>query len=164
MKPAIQQALQEQSVAQKQWHQVISDGSEVESEDNVAPVSKKGRMDQQQGKAKKSGTQKTPPSPASNEDDIEEDDIEEDGAEDGATEEDIGDDVDGMAGGWRRKAKSGGKAVPTWLEVKVTCKQKCYKVLQQITSDDGKIPAKWKENMKECTYMRSKSCFFLTKL
>ncbi|SJL14235.1 uncharacterized protein ARMOST_17691 [Armillaria ostoyae] len=143
MKPVIQQAPQER------------DGSEVESEDDVAPVLKKGRMDQQRGKAKKSGTQKTPPAAASDEedieeDDIEEDDIEEDGAEDGATEEDIGDDVDGMAGGWRRKAKSGSEAVPTRLEVKVARKQKRYKVLQQITSDDGETPAKQKENMEEC--------------
>ncbi|KAK0429576.1 hypothetical protein EV421DRAFT_1948202 [Armillaria borealis] len=103
MKPVIQQAPQKRSVARKRRHRIISGGSEVESEDDAAPVSKKGRMDQQRGKGKKTGAQRTPPPPVSEEDNIEED----------CTEEDVGDDVDGTAGGQGRKGKSGDEVIPT---------------------------------------------------
>ncbi|KAK0214614.1 hypothetical protein EDD85DRAFT_963111 [Armillaria nabsnona] len=55
-----------------------------------------------------------------------------------------------MAGGWGRKMKHGEKAVLTQLEIKTAHKQKRYKVLQQIASDDGEIPAKCKANLEEC--------------
>ncbi|KAK0188833.1 hypothetical protein F5146DRAFT_1140393 [Armillaria mellea] len=53
-------------------------------------------------------------------------------------------------GGRGRKAKHGEEPVLTQLEVKTAHKQKCYKVLQQITLDDGEAPAKHKANLEEC--------------
>ncbi len=156
-KSAIQAALQAQS--QKRQFQVISDSGGPDSEDDIAPVSKKGRQGNRQssekvqkpGKSKKLRAQKTPPSPpplASDSDDVEEDNTEED------MDVDIGsgDDVDGMAGGRGRKTKHGEKAILTRLEIKTARKQKRYKVLQQIASDDGEIPAKRKANLEECIY------------
>ncbi|KAK0238381.1 hypothetical protein EDD85DRAFT_1000692 [Armillaria nabsnona] len=124
---------------------IISNDSKVESEDDAAPVSKKGRIDQQRGKAKKTGTQKTPPPLVSKDDNIDKDDTEEDDTEEDGTEEDIGDDVDGSAGDQGRRA-----TILMQLEVKTTCKQKRYKVLQQITSDDGEPATKCKEILEEC--------------
>ncbi|KAK0243691.1 hypothetical protein EDD85DRAFT_784245 [Armillaria nabsnona] len=154
-KPAIQAAPQARS--QKRQFQVISDSGGPDSEDDIAPVSKKGRQGNRQssekvqklGKSKKLGAQKTPPSPpplASDSDDVEEDNTEEDMDVDVGS----GNDVDGMAGGRGRKMKHGEKAILTQLEIKTARKQKCYKVLQQIASDDGEIPAKRKANLEEC--------------
>ncbi|KAK0471656.1 hypothetical protein IW261DRAFT_1666963 [Armillaria novae-zelandiae] len=133
-------------------------GGNIDSEDDAAPVSKKGRVEQQGGKAKKTGTQKTPPPPPvyDKEDDTEEGVSEDDGTDEGnteggGTEEDVDDDIGSIAGGQGRKVKRGGDGtIPMQMGIRATCRQKCYKVLQQITSDDSELPAKRKTDMEEC--------------
>ncbi|KAK0431437.1 hypothetical protein EV421DRAFT_1743106 [Armillaria borealis] len=151
-KLATMSAAQEQSTTRKRQHQIISDlDSEVEPEDDAALVSKKGKKIEQPARGKKlgtqMGTQKTlPPPAASDTNDVEEDDTEEDMDLDAGSVA----DASGMVSGQGRKVKGTNDAELTQSEVKTARKQKHYKVLQQITSNNGEALVKRKENLEEC--------------
>ncbi|KAK0439079.1 uncharacterized protein EV420DRAFT_1735635, partial [Desarmillaria tabescens] len=144
--------------------------SDVESEEEH-PASKKAKpltkmkqttkasqssKTEESKKAKKIGIRKLPSPPVtSDRDDLEDaNDDYEDEEDTSAVKSDSSDDNDGRVGGDTVKIKSSDNDdsdEPVQPKAKASrTKQKRYKVLQQITSEDGKAPEKRKENLEEC--------------
>ncbi|KAK0460297.1 hypothetical protein IW261DRAFT_1429262 [Armillaria novae-zelandiae] len=112
----------------------------INSEDDAAPVSKKGRVEHQGGKARKTGTQKTPPPPpVYDKEGVSEDDGTDEGnTEGGGTEEDVDDDISSIAGGQiLSDAHTWGKLMPHVIDLWVEPEDVLLDGFEHIVSSKG---------------------------